>query len=232
MRPPTPEPWWRRSAPAQGLGLPVLTRVGQVLDWQWAGPEEAPVGRQVWREGLRRRDARRMCGKLQMRPCADGEDLSGRKEPLRQAGQSSWSRATCKHVTNLANSPGGADTESCVDGLVLTSLAAPQPRAGWPKGIQGRVSPGLGELGPWGVVWKPGWGGGFCMFLWPRLGSPAREQVSWPHGRGCSRRTWAGGPCPSTLLPTRPGLCHRTAASTCPVENPRNKDRIHTFPSL
>lgn len=84
------------------------------------------------------------------------------------------------------------------------------------------------------------------MFLWPRLGSPAREQVSWPHGeRGLLSEDPGGWPCPltSSSLPEEHGgegpglpagqcLCHRRAASTCPVQNSRNKDRIHTLLSL
>ena len=37
------------------------------------------------------------------------------------------------------------------------------------------------------------------MFLWPRLGSPARERVSWPDGeRGLLSEDPGGWPCPLT----------------------------------
>lgn len=91
MRPPHPEPWWRRSAPTQGLGLPALhAHVGQVLDWRWAGPALSPLwaGR-CGGTGLRRETPWRTCGEAADETLADSEDPSGRKEPLRRAGQPS-----------------------------------------------------------------------------------------------------------------------------------------------
>lgn len=52
-----------------------------------------------------------------------------------------------------------------------------------------------------GCCVEAGLGGGFCMFLWPRLGSPAREQVSWPHGERLLSEDPGGRPCPLTPPP-------------------------------
>ena len=97
-----------------------------------------------------------------------------------------------------------------------------------------------------GVVWKPGSGEvPACSSGLDSEAQPGSGSVG-PTGRGaCSRRTRVGGPAPSPPPPCwksmegrarasllGPCLCHRRAASTCPVQSPRNKDRTRTLLSL